>query len=117
MLSDNRPEFVAQAVRDWLNKRDCQTIYITPGSPWENPFIESFIGTLRRECLDQYLFINGREVQQVIAAWQYEYNHFRPHSSLDYLTPAEFARQQPAIVGFVAATALPASESRSILPL
>ena len=86
-------------------------------SPWENPFIESFIGTLRRECLDRYLFINGREAQQVIAAWQYEYNHLRPHSSLNYLTPAEFARQQPAVAGLEVATALRASETQSILPL
>ena len=117
MRSDNGPEFVARAVQDWLNRRDCQTIYITPGSPWENPFIESFIGTLRRECLDRYLFTNGREAQKVIAAWQHEYNHFRPHSSLNYLTPAEFASQQPAVAGLVAATALPACESRPILPL
>ncbi len=117
MRSDNGPEFVARAVQDWLNKRACQTIYIMPGSPWENPYIESFIGTLRRECLDRYLFINGREAQQIIAAWQHEYNYFRPHSSLNYLTPAEFARQQLAVAGLVAATALPACGSRPILPL
>ena len=117
MRSDNGPEFVALAVQDWLDKRDCQTIYITPGSPWENPYIESFIGTLRRECLDRYLFDSGREAQQVIAAWQHEYNHYRPHSSLNYLAPAEFADQQAPVAGLEAATALPISESRPILPL
>lgn len=115
MRSDNGPEFVARAVQDWLDKQECQTIYITPGSPWENPYIESFIGTLRRECLDRYLFVSGQEAQQVIVAWQHEYNNYRPHSSLSYLTPQEFARQQATVVGSVVATALPVSESRSIL--
>lgn len=113
--SDNGPEFVAKAVQDWLQKRHCQTIYITPGSPWENPYIESFIGTLRRECLDQYLFVDGQEAQQVIEAWRQEYNHYRPHSSLSYLTPVAFAQQQAAVAGLVAATALTNSESQSIL--
>ena len=94
--SDNGPEFVAQRVRQWLEKRQCETIFITPGSPWENPYIESFIGTLRRECLDRYLFDNVRQAQELLEWWRQEYNRYRPHSSLDYLTPEAFAEQARA---------------------
>ena len=94
LRSDNGPEFVAHAVQRWLPQQGCQTMYITPGSPWENPFIESFIGKLRDECLNCYIFANGREAQQIVEEWRMEYNTYRPHSSLGYLTPAEFALQQ-----------------------
>lgn len=94
--SDNGPEFVARRVRQWLQKRHCATIFITPGSPWENPFIESFIGTLRRECLDRYLFDNHHQSQELLESWRQEYNGYRPHSSLDYLTPEKFAEQARA---------------------
>lgn len=93
MRSDNGPELVAKAVQDWLVKNGCRTIYIEPGSPWENPYIESFHGTFRRECLDRYAFVSGREAQEIVAAWRQEYNEHRPHSSLGYMTPAEFARR------------------------
>jgi len=97
LRSDNGPEFVARAVQRWLAHHHCQTMYITPGSPWENPFIESFIGKLRDECLNRYLFANGREAQHIVEQWRIEYNTFRPHSSLGYLTPVEFAQQQHAL--------------------
>jgi transposase InsO family protein len=97
--SDNGPEFVAQAVQEWLAQRQCNTIYITPGSPWENPFIESFIGKLREECLDRYLFVNVQEAQEILENWRYEYNHYRPHSSLGYLTPMEFSGRCLKILG------------------
>jgi transposase InsO family protein len=89
--SDNGPEFIAQAVRDWLAQAGCATIFITPGSPWENPYIESFTGKLRMECLNREIFADLAEAQMVIEAWREEYNTERPHSSLDYLTPEEFA--------------------------
>lgn len=92
LRSDNGPEFIAYAIQDWLTERRCQTLYITPGSPWENPFIESFNGHFRTECLDRYLFANGREAQVIIEDWRLDYNRDRPHSSLGYLTPAEFAQ-------------------------
>src|ERR671919_1057379 len=63
--SDNGPEFVAKAIQQWLKDNHCQTIYIEPGSPWENPYIESFNGKLRAECLDQYSFANGGEAQAI----------------------------------------------------
>ena len=93
LRSDNGPEFIAYALQQWLCDRRCNTLYITPGSPWENPFIESFNGTLRRECLDRWLFADGREAQLVTEQWRQEYNHRRPHSSLGYLPPAVFADQ------------------------
>lgn len=89
--SDNGPEFVAALVCKWLKESGCKTIFIKPGSPWENPYIESFNGKFRDECLNREIFRNGREAQEVVENWRREYNEFRPHSSLDYLTPAEFA--------------------------
>ena len=94
LRSDNGPAFIANAVERWLAGGQCKPIYITPGSPWENPYIESFIGKLRQECLDRYLFVNVREAREIVENWRLEYNDFRPHSSLDYLTPVEFAAQQ-----------------------
>ncbi len=89
--SDNGPELVAKALQDWLAERGAQTIYITPGSPWENPYIESFHDKFRDECLNMHVFLDGRHAQEVVEAWRNEYNEERPHSSLDYRTPAEFA--------------------------
>lgn len=93
LRSDNGPEFIAVALQNWLRDRHCHTLYIKPGSPWENPFIESFNGTFRVECLDRWLFANGHEAQIVIEQWRQAYNHHRPHSSLRYLTPAAFAEK------------------------
>lgn len=91
LRSDNGPEFIAFALQQWLRKQHCHTIYIKPGSPWENPFIESFNGTFRSECLNRWVFADGREAQEVIEQWRQEYNHHRPHSSLGYTPPAAFA--------------------------
>jgi transposase InsO family protein len=93
LRSDNGPEFIAYALKEWLQDRHCNTLYITPGSPWENPFIESFNGTFRGDCLDRWVFADGREAQMVIEQWRQEYNQRRPHSSLGYLPPAAFAKQ------------------------
>ena len=89
--SDNGPEFVAYAVQDWLRDNGCEVMYIKPGSPWENAYIESFNGKLRDECLNMHLFGNVREAEMIADYWRDEYNNYRPHSSLGYLTPAEFA--------------------------
>jgi len=98
LRSDNGSEFIANQVKVWLKTSGCQTIYIEPGHPWENPFIERFIGTLKRECLDRYLFDSVAEAQSLIEQWREEYNRHRPHSSLDYLTPVEYAQQYQASV-------------------
>lgn len=93
LRSDNGPEFVAHALQHWLQDRHCNTMYIKPGSPWENPLIESFNGTFRGECLNRWVFANGQEAQVVTEQWRQEYNLHRPHSSLGYLAPAVFAEQ------------------------
>jgi transposase InsO family protein len=93
LRSDNGSEFIARAIQMWLEEEKCQTLYIKPGSPWENPFIESFIGKLRTECLDRYLYASADEAQQLLEDWRNEYNHERPHSSLGYLSPSTFAAQ------------------------
>ncbi|MBP9502845.1 MAG: transposase [Candidatus Promineofilum sp.] len=76
-----------------MRDRRCNTLYISPGSPWENPFIESFNGTFRGECLNRWLFADDREAQAIIEQWRQEYNHRRPHSNLGYLPPAVFVDQ------------------------
>ncbi len=93
LCSDNGPEFVARAGLQWLKESGCQTLFITPGSPWENGCIESFNDKLTDECLNLEIFRNGKEAQTIVEAWRQEYNNHRPHSSLGYLTPAEFARR------------------------
>ena len=90
--SDNGPEFVAQAVQQWLKQRHIQTAYIEPGSPWQNAYGESFNGRLRDECLNMEWFRNLAEAQVVIAGWRRQYNQDRPHSSLAYQTPDAFRR-------------------------
>lgn len=104
LRSDNGPEFIAYAIQDWLKSRSVQTIYITPGSPWENGHIESFHGKLRDELLNREIFGTLLEAKVVLEAWRCEYNEERPHSSLGNDTPAGFAARYPAPVG---ATPLP----------
>jgi transposase InsO family protein len=91
LRSDNGPEFIAYAIQDWLKSKGVKTIYITPGSPWENAYIESFHDKLRDECLNRELFGSLLEAQVIIEQWRLEYNGLRPHSSLGYRTPDEFA--------------------------
>lgn len=93
MRSDNGSEFIAYALRDWLAQQAVQTLYIRPGSPWENGYLESFHDKLRDECLNRELFGHLAEARVVIEQWRREYNEQRPHSSLGYQTPREFARQ------------------------
>jgi transposase InsO family protein len=86
--SDNGPEFTAEAVREWLPRVGVQTLFIEPGSPWENGYCESFNGKLRDELLDREIFTTLREAQIVIEGWRRRYNTLRPHSSLGYRPPA-----------------------------
>ena len=86
--SDNGPEFTAKAVRLWLQGVGAKTLFITPGSPWENGYVESFNGKLRDELLDRELFNTLWEVQALTQQWRHEYNHQHPHSALDYRPPA-----------------------------
>ena len=89
--SDNGPEFVAEELRKWLAKLGTRTLYIEPGSPWENGYCESFNGKLRDECLNGEIFYSLKEAQVVIEKWRVEYNTKRPHSALGYRPPAPAA--------------------------
>lgn len=91
LRSDNGPEFTAKAVRSWLQRVGVQTLFITPGSPWENGYVESFNGKLRDELLDREVFDTLWEVQVLTEQWRHEYNHVRPHSALGYRPPAPVA--------------------------
>ena len=89
--SDNGSEFVAEELRKWLAKAGTGTLYIEPGSPWENGSCESFHGKLRDECLNGDIFDSLREAQIVIGKWRVQYNTKRPHSALGYRLPAPAA--------------------------
>jgi len=91
LRSDNGPEFVAEAIQHWLKQSGVQTLYIAPGSPWENAYIESFNSRLRDELLNVEVFGNLREARVLVEEYRRRYNHHRPHSSLNYATPAAFA--------------------------
>jgi putative transposase len=86
--SDNGPEFIASRLRKWLSAVGAKTLYIEPGSPWENGYCESFNGKLRDECLNGEIFYSLKEAQVVIERWRVHYNTVRPHSSLGYRPPA-----------------------------
>jgi transposase InsO family protein len=86
--SDNGPEFAAKAVRAWLGRVGVGTLYIEPGSPWENGYIESFNGKLGDELLDGELFDTLLEAKVVVERWRVRDNTVRPHSSLGYRPPA-----------------------------
>lgn len=90
LRSDNGAEFVANRVQEWLAANHITTLYIEPGSPWQNAFGESFNGRLRDECLNAEWFASAREAKVVIEGWRRHYNEERPHSSLNYRTPIEF---------------------------
>ena len=96
--SDNGPEFTAKAVREWLERVGSKTLYIEPGSPWENGYVESFNGKLRDELLDREVFNTLREAQILVERYRQTYNRIRPHSSLGYMPPApEAVRLSPTI--------------------
>ncbi len=86
--SDNGAEFTAKAVWVWLEMIGAKTLYIEPGSPWENGYVESFNGKLRDELLDREVFYTLRETQILVEQYRQSYNRFRPHSSLGYRPPA-----------------------------
>lgn len=90
--SDNGPEFTAKEVRKWLARLGVKTLFIEPGSPWENGYIESFNGKLRDELLNPEIFTTLTEAKVLIEQWRREYNQVRPHSSLGYRPPAPETR-------------------------
>ena len=104
--SDNGPEFTAKAVRGWLANVGAKTLYIEPGSPWENGYVESFNGKLRDELPDREVFYTLLEVQVLTEQYRQTYNRIRPHSSLGYRPPAPEtiwpAHPVPVLVGLTA---------------
>jgi transposase InsO family protein len=106
--SDNGPEFIAKALRDWIVAVGAKTAYIMPGSPWENGYCESFNSKLRDELLNGEIFYTLKEAQTVIESWRRYYNTIRPHSSLHYRPPAPEALQWPAAQPGPASPATPA---------
>jgi putative transposase len=93
LRSDNGPEFIAKEVRRWLAEVETATLYIEPGSPWENAYSESFNSRLRDELLNGELFSSEKEAAVLLEQHRRAYNEERPHSSLGYVAPAVFARQ------------------------
>ena len=90
VVSDNGTELTSGAVLRWATRRVAWH-YIEPGKPVQNAFIESFNSKLRDECLNEYVFSSLGEAREIIERWRHDYNHLRPHSSLGYLAPKEFA--------------------------
>lgn len=108
--SDNGPEFIAKAIREWTTQLGIGMLYIEPGSPWQNGYAESFHSRLRDEFLRMEEFENLAAARKLTAAWKEDYNHHRPHGSLGYVTPAEFAARCAA-----SASATPTLQQHSSL--
>ena len=89
--SDNGPEFIAEAVKQWLTISGVKTLYIEPGSPWENAYSETFNSRFGDELLKREVFTSLLEAKVLVEEYRKHYNRWRPHSALGYLTPAEFA--------------------------
>ena len=113
--SDNGPEFIAKAVREWIVAVGAKTAFIEPGSPWENGYCESFNSKLRDELLNGEIFYSLAEAKVVIENWRNHYNTARPHSSLGYRPPAPQAVQWPAPLNGPASPATPAIAQRPTL--
>lgn len=93
LVVDNGPEFTSRALGEWAMEREVNLSFIRPGKPIENAYIESFNGRFRDECLNENWFSSLTQARQIIEDWRNDYNEDRPHSGLNGLTPAEFARQ------------------------
>ncbi len=113
--SDNGPEFIAKAVREWIAAVGAKTAYIEPGSPWENGYCESFNSKLRDELLNGEIFYSLAEARVVIETWRRHYNTERPHSSLGYRPPAPEVVQWPASPSGPASPATPALAPRPVI--
>jgi putative transposase len=92
LRSDNGSEFTSSAVKTFLKEASVDTLFIEPGSPWENGYVESFNARMRDELLNGEIFLHIDEMRYVVNRWRMDYNHYRPHSSLGYMIPAEFAQ-------------------------
>ena len=104
--SDNGSEFIESKLRAWLAEHKIKTLYIEPGSPWQNGYIESFNARLREECLNREQLWTLTEARVVLEDWRWKYNHVRPHRSLGYITPLEFAQQESEQTAWICFTIL-----------
>jgi transposase InsO family protein len=111
--SDNGPEFVAKAIQRWLGQLNMKALYIEPGSPWENGYAESFHSRLRDEFLAIEEFESLAAARMLSSAWKEDYNHHRPHSSLGYVAPAEYAARLAASAS-ASATPQPSLQQPSV---
>ena len=102
--SDNGPEFIAKAIQRWLAQNKIKTIYIEPGCPWQNGYIESFNDKFRRECLNRELIFTLSESRVICADYKHLHNYERPHRSLGLLTPKQYATQLNSVSGSGQAT-------------
>ena len=91
LRSDNDFQFTAEAVKRFLKELGVDTLFIEPGSPWEDGYVESFNRRVRDELLDGELFLHIDEMKYIVERWRMDYSRYRPHSSLSYVTPACFA--------------------------
>ena len=112
--SDNGPEFIAKALQEWISAVGAKTAYITPGSPWENGYVESFNARLRDELLNGEIFYTLKEAQVIIESWRRHYNAVRPHASLGYRAPAPEVLL-PNTIAWSAAQARPATPPTPLL--
>lgn len=94
IVVDNGPEFISQVMDEWAYRRKVKLDFVRPGKPTDNPYVESFHGKFRDECLNMHYFSTLPEARMVIENWRSEYNNFRPHRSLSGMTPEEFASEQ-----------------------
>jgi len=95
LVMDNGPEFRGHVLDQWAYENSVPLDFIDPGKPQQNGYVESFNGKFRDECLNEYWFRDVAEAQEIIEDWRVDYNRNRPHSSLDYLAPAEYAARLP----------------------
>ena len=93
IVVDNGPELISKALDEWAYRNGVRLHFIEPGKPVQNAFVESFNGKFRDECLNEHWFTNLADARQTIEEWRIDYNTCRPHSSLGYLTPIEYARK------------------------
>ena len=107
IVSDNGTELTSRAVLQWSRAQRIDWHYITPGRPQQNGFTESLNGKLRDECLNEHWFSTLHEARGILEAWRRDYNTVRPHSALNYLTPAEFIAAQGAGEARLGVTAKP----------
>jgi transposase InsO family protein len=117
--SDNGPEFIGRSLGEWLKEQGIKTLYIDPGSPWQNGYVESFHDKFRRECLGREIFYTLTECRVVVNDWKRKYNQVRPHRSLGMQTPVEFAKNhsnRAKILPALRPTASTPEESCTITP-